>query len=381
MSSTSTSDPGRETRSASPVGRTRFATIGSRGPAVLAEAFNGSSFRAGPRLDERANVRETCGAYPPEPNLFPALPTTAQIRRGGAVRYHGWVSTVNVTPFSDPGCPWAYSASPALAVLRWRYGDQLNWRLAMVGLTETPDQYERRGYTTEGSALGRTIFRRYGMPLAPAPKRSVSATSPACRVVVAARLRAPEREDAVFRALQFAQFTTGALLDDPDDLCAALDGVPGVDAAALVAARDDDDVWAAYDADKAATRTAEGSPTAAQGKAAATDGPVRYTAPSLIFTRNGQRLEAGGFQPVEAYDVVIANLAPDLERRDPPEDVADLLAAFPDGLTTQEIAAVRAWGNEPPDRREAERALISLVAHGKAERVALGDDALWRPAS
>src|SRR4051812_42489111 len=250
----------------------------------------------------------------------------------------------------------------------------------MVGLAEAAEQYERRGYPTEGIALGRTIFRRYGMPLAPAPKSRVTATSPACRVVVAARLRAPGREDAVFRALQFAQFTTAALLDDPDDLRAAIEGVPGIDADALVAAREDEDVWAAYEADKADTRTAEGSATAMQGKAAATDGPVRYTAPSLVFERDGRRLEAGGFQPVEAYDVVIANLAPDLERRDPPEETGDLLTAFPDGLTTQEVAAVRAWGNEPPDRAAAERELISLVAHGKAERVSLGVDALWRAA-
>src|SRR4051794_30097235 len=215
MSSTSTSDPGRETRSASPVGRARFATIGSRGPAVLAGAFNGSSFRAGPRLDERANVRETCGAYPPEPNLFPVLATTAQIRRAGAVRHHGWVSTVDVTHFSDPGCPWAYSASPALAVLRWRYGDQLSWRLAMVGLAEAAEQYERRGYTTEGSALGRTIFRRYGMPLAPTPKRRGSPTSPACRGVGAARPRAPPGAGAGVPAPPFAQVTTRAPLDHP----------------------------------------------------------------------------------------------------------------------------------------------------------------------
>ena len=32
---------------------------------------------------------------------------------------------VSVTHFTDPGCPWAWSASPALAALRWRYGDQL----------------------------------------------------------------------------------------------------------------------------------------------------------------------------------------------------------------------------------------------------------------
>ena len=77
----------------------------------------------------------------------------------------------------------------------------------------------------------------------------------------------------------------------------------------------------AYEHDKAETRTAAGSPTELQGKAGNSDGAVRYTAPSIIFeAADGRRLEAGGFQPVEAYDVVIANLDPTLERRTPPED-------------------------------------------------------------
>ncbi|MEA2377045.1 MAG: hypothetical protein QOD13_952, partial [Thermoleophilaceae bacterium] len=31
---------------------------------------------------------------------------------------------IDVTHFTDPGCPWAYSAWPAHTTLRWRYGDQ-----------------------------------------------------------------------------------------------------------------------------------------------------------------------------------------------------------------------------------------------------------------
>ncbi len=37
-------------------------------------------------------------------------------------------------------------------------------------------------------------------------------------------------------------------------------------------------------------------------------------APSLALSRDGLRLVAGGFQPVEAYDVLVANLDPDLLR-------------------------------------------------------------------
>ena len=55
-----------------------------------------------------------------------------------------------------------------------------------------------------------------------------------------------------------------------------------------------------------------------------------------MFTRtaDGLRLEAGGMQTVEAYDVLVANLDPTLERKAPPEDPAELLEHFPLGLTT-----------------------------------------------
>ena len=50
---------------------------------------------------------------------------------------------IDVTHFTDPGCPWAYSASPALATLRWRYGDQLRWTLVTIGLAEDSALYAR----------------------------------------------------------------------------------------------------------------------------------------------------------------------------------------------------------------------------------------------
>jgi len=108
------------------------------------------------------------------------------------------------------------------------------------------------------------------------------------------------------------------------------------------------------------------------------DGAVRYTAPSVLFeTSDGRRLEAGGFQPVEAYDVVIANLDPTLERQAPPEDPGALLEYFDFGLTTQEVAALMTRGNDRPDRTAAEAALLAVVDEGRAERHSLGGDALW----
>jgi 2-hydroxychromene-2-carboxylate isomerase len=285
---------------------------------------------------------------------------------------------ISATLYSDPACPWAYSESPALRVLEWRYGDQLDWRLVVIGLSEDASRYTALGYTPLRGALGYLNFRRYGMPFSPAPKERMSATARACRAVVAARLAQPGSEWGVFRALQLANFTTPLLLDEDAQLADALRRVPGIDADAIVASLDDPAVSEAYQHDRAEARTAAGSPSELQGKTAASDGPVRYTAPSVVFEAGGRRLEAGGFQPVEAYDVLVANLEPDIDRKPVPDTPAPLLAHFPGGVTTQEVAAMLADGNDAPDRVAAERALLELVAAGEAERVPLGDDALWR---
>jgi 2-hydroxychromene-2-carboxylate isomerase len=289
---------------------------------------------------------------------------------------------MDVLHFSDPGCPWAWSASPAIAVLQWRYGNQLTWRHVMIGLTERGSEYERRGYTGEGMARGYRSFRRRGMPFAVTPREQVHGTWPMCRAVVAARLTVPDREWAVFRALQVAQFTTTLPLETTEGVAAALDRVPGLDVPRLLAAAASPETKAAFATDREEARSAGAGPTHFQGKAATSpDGRIRFTAPSLVFTTSdGRRLEAGGFQPVEAYDVLIANLDPTLSRRAPAEDAGDVLRAFPDGLTTAEVAAVMAPNNVAPDRDAAEDELIALTAAGAARRVAVGNDALWATA-
>lgn len=285
---------------------------------------------------------------------------------------------IRATLYTDPGCPWAYSELPALRVIEWRYGAQLDWRLVMIGLTEDASQYVERGYTPLRGALGQLRFRRYGMPFSPQPKERVTATARACRAVVAARLHQPGEEWRVLRALQFANFTTSLLLDDDDHLATALRTLPGLDADAVIAQLDSLEVDEGYRRDRAEARQAAGSAAELQGKTAATDGPVRFTAPSVVFEHEGLRLVAGGFQPVEAYDVLVANLDPTLERLAPPETPLPLLERFRDGLTTQEVAALLTHGNDLPERAAAEAALLELVAAGRAVRRPLGDDALWR---
>ena len=287
---------------------------------------------------------------------------------------------IDATLYSDSACPWAYSASPALRVLEWRYRDQLRWRLVLIGLTEDASQYEARGYTPLRAARGQLRYRRYGMPLSPNPKARISATARACRAIVAARILDLGSEWRVYRALALANFTTSLLLDEDAQLADVLGAVPGIRAQEIVVRLDSDEVSEAYERDRAEARTAVGSASELQGKTAASDGPVRYTAPSVIFERDGRALQAGGFQPVEAYDVLIANLDPSLSREPVPPSPAPLLQHFTDGLTTQEVAALLTEGNDLPDRSAAETALLELVASGDAVRRPLGDDALWQAA-
>jgi 2-hydroxychromene-2-carboxylate isomerase len=286
---------------------------------------------------------------------------------------------LQVTHFSDPGCPWAWSASPAIAALRWRYGQQLDWRLVMIGLTENGAVYEKRGYTPGSQARGYRRFRHRGMPFATEPRERIHGTWPMCRVVVAARRLAPEQEFAVFRALQFAQFTSTRFLEDPQDLRDAIAWVPGIDADAIIAAASDPETEHLFEQDRDEARTAEGGPTEFQGKSANTDGRVRFTAPSLKFSNGTTTLEAGGFQSFEAYDVCIANLDTSLTRRAPAEDAAEVLPAFPEGLTTAEVAQIMAEDKYAWDLDAAEDALIALTADGRAKRQSFGHDALWVP--
>jgi 2-hydroxychromene-2-carboxylate isomerase len=285
----------------------------------------------------------------------------------------------SATLYTDPACPWAYSALPALRVLEWRYGDQLAWRLVLIGLREDGAALAERGYTPARAALGQLKFReRYGMPFTTAPKERPAGTGRGCRAVVAARLLDPGSEWRVLRALQLANFTTPLLLDDTESIRGALEAVPGIDADAIADRLDDQEVVDAYERDRAEARTAAGTAAEAQGKTSTSDGPVRFTAPSIVFERDGQRLVAGGWQPLLAYDVLIANLDPAIRSTPPPESPDELFSSFPDGLTTAEVAALLATGPDyVPDHEAAERALLQLAADGRISRLPLGHDALW----
>ncbi len=285
------------------------------------------------------------------------------------------MSNITARLFNDPACPWGYSANPALRAIEWRYRDQIEWHLVMIGLSEpgSPPSFEPAELASNFVGLR----DRYGMPFAIEPKIRMATSSRACQAIVAARLLQPGFEWRVLRILQLLQFNTPLLLDDDDQLRAALSSVEDLNVDLVMTAIDSPEVQKAYQEDRAAARNAAGGAATLQGKAAESEGGQRYTAPSVIFSRNDLVLEAGGFQPVEAYDVIVANLDPQLRRHDPPENPLEALKLYPGGLSTQEVAAIMTAGNDAPDRSETERRLIRLQGERHVERIAMGNDAIW----
>jgi predicted DsbA family dithiol-disulfide isomerase len=250
---------------------------------------------------------------------------------------------LDVELFTDPACPFAFSAEPARLRLRWHYGEALRWRTTMIVLTREPGEAEKLAEGAPG------LQRRYGMPIDPRPYERPASSEPACRAFVAARLNAPDRAEALLRRLR-VRVMLGGLLDDPaliDD--AATDA--GIDQSALAGWSASDAVAEALEADAAAARDPLPAARALDHKLGGPREQRRYTAPSYVIGG----LAVPGFNAVEAYEAAVANAAPDLPRRPRPDSAADLLAWAGEPLATAEVALVMGVGIEAA-RAELDRA-------------------------
>jgi 2-hydroxychromene-2-carboxylate isomerase len=251
------------------------------------------------------------------------------------------VAGVRITEYTDPGCPWAYSAEPFRRRLDWLYGERLEWQARMVVLAESPAEYEDRGFTPDKqSEAFRAIARDHGMPIDTRERPRMAATAPACRAVVAARLHAPEHARGLLRCLRVHHFS-GQLLDEPATIVAAARDA-GLDPEALARWSEGDDVEAALEEDKMLARAPIPAARVLDHKLANWSGGMRYTCPSYEIVRvaDGVRIAVPGFQPFNVYDVILANLVPDLPRREPPERVEDVLRWAATPLASKEVAVV-----------------------------------------
>jgi predicted DsbA family dithiol-disulfide isomerase len=249
---------------------------------------------------------------------------------------------VRITEFTDPGCPWAYSAEPFRRRLDWLYGDRLEWRLCMVGLSESPEEYLERGFTPEKQAASfERIAKEHGMPIDTAERPRMAATVPACRAIVATRLHAPERERMLLRRLRVRNFSA-ELLDEPETIAGAAADA-GISPSELEEWCADDEVETALREDMRSAREPLPAARVLDAKLANWSGGRRYTCPSYEVERlsDGVAIAVPGFQPFNVYDVLLANLVPDVARREPATTAEEVLEWTGTPLASKEVAVVR----------------------------------------
>ena len=288
--------------------------------------------------------------------------------RACAAPYHAGVAEVLITEYTDPGCPWAYSAEPFRRRLLWLYGQCLEWQSRMVVLAESAEDYAERGFTPERQAAAyAAIAGEHGMPIDTRVRPRLAATAPACRAVVATRLHAPERTAILLRRLRIRNFS-GELLDDPATIAAAARDA-GLDPSQLERWSATAAVENALAEDMAMARRPMPAARVLDHKLANWSGGRRYTCPSYEIVRlaDGVRIAVPGFQPFAVYDVILANLVPDLERRAAPESVEEVLRFTGTPLASKEVAVV--CDIDLPRAREA-LGRVAVEQH-------VGFDGLW----
>ena len=277
-------------------------------------------------------------------------------------------AAVCITKFTDPACPWAWSAEPFRWRLAWLYGSALEWKLRMVVLAERAQDNVERGITPEMVAEGSAaIARDHKMPIDTRLRPRVPATLPACRAIVATRVRAPARAQALLRALQIRNFA-GELLDEPATIEGAARDV-GIEPEALFEWERDPMVLEELDDDMRLARQPLAAARVLDHKLANWSGGRRYTCPSYEVVRRADdvRIAVPGFQPFATYDVVTANLVPGVDRRPAPSSVGEVLRWAGEPLATQEVAVVC---DIPFEEARAELGRVAVERH-------VGADGLW----
>jgi predicted DsbA family dithiol-disulfide isomerase len=267
---------------------------------------------------------------------------------------------IDVTIYTDPGCPFGFNAQRQEAQLLWHYGEGLNVTRRMIVLTDKGSSFEELGLSREMVAGNAKRLRSlYGMPMLTEPPDRLAATIQACRVYVGARVHDPGRADLLLRCLRRRAFSEGQPLDDLDMIHAAgADaGVPSDRVDAWLA---DEQVEAALREDMAATRSPLPEAIALAHRLSRSNGGLRYSTASAVFEYGDRRVVMPGFQPFAVYEVAVANVSPELERRPAPQTAEEALSWAPYPLATAEVAELRGIGLDQA-RNELQQAGAKLA--------------------
>jgi predicted DsbA family dithiol-disulfide isomerase len=248
---------------------------------------------------------------------------------------------VKVTIYTDPGCPFGFNAQRQELQLLWHYGHAADVERRMIVLLGASASFEDLGVSPDMVAGNRErLARLYGMPMGSEPVTRLSATIDACRAYVGARTHAPDRSLAFLRGLRRRAHSDQQPLDDIATIAAAAQDA-GIAADSIESWLADGEVESALRADMAATRDPLPEALALPHKLSRSDGGLRYSTSSAVFEHGDRRVVAAGFQPFAVYEVAMASVAPDIERRDAPQTVEEILTWAPFALATAEVAELR----------------------------------------
>lgn len=257
---------------------------------------------------------------------------------------------VRLKEYTDPACPYAFSASPEMLALSWFYGDQIGWERHLVVLSETAADNSDKGLTPEFVVQGSvSLGERYGMPLSRERPERLIVSLPVDMAVKAVQLHAPDLVDRLLRALQVAWHSQRRMIDEPNVL-ADVAGSCGVEPEQLAR-------WVAEEVTEAALAEDK---SAARAPVAAASGPLdrklggpheerRYSCPSIevrAVAEPERVLVAPGMQSLDCYEVLLANAEPRLQRRAAAVDAREALEWADWPLATVEVAHLMGAASE-----------------------------------
>ena len=359
--------------------RRRHAARAGRGAARVRRLRGGHLARSlvpRPRRDARARVRGRLAGALVRGQLrgLRGAPPRAARRRGrppaphhvqapdayvarGAGKQDGAMADVGITEYTDPGCPWAYSAEPFrrrlhVALRRRDRSGAGAWSCSPRARRSTSTRASRRRSCRKGFDEDRPRPRHADRHVAAPADGGDGAGLPRDR------RRAPARAGGrgARCCARFACARCAASCSTRSRRCTARPPTPASIPPSSMRWSAGDDVESAMREDMAAAREPSCAARVLDERLANWSGGRRYTCPSYEIVRRGDGVQIAvpGFQPFAAYDVVLANLVPGPERREPPASVLEVLEWAGEPLATREVAVV--WTSTTPRRARSSAA-------------------------
>ena len=249
-----------------------------------------------------------------------------------------------------------------MRALEWRYGDGLDWRLVTIGLREDTSSLVSSGTTPESRVNGwRWFAETFGMPLLTTPRARLVASGRMCRAVKAAGSpggrcrsagccgafgwRGSRRCSSSTRTRRSPRWRVRRARARPRAAGARPDGgrrrgrLRGRPRRGAVGSRD------RRPCDRAGPRGALRRRR-----------PLHRAEPRLSPRRPRRSSPAASSRSRPTTSA--SRTSPRIFRGAPPPEPLELLAEYPDGLTTVEVAQVCRGRNDPPDIAGTEAALV-----------------------